>query len=81
MNIFRTAARKLQLSNGILHRQVHTPRRALMYVPGDDKRKLRKANQLEADCIALDLEDAVAMNKKVSLTPFPRWEKERYDNV
>lgn len=46
-------------------RAVHTPRRALMYVPSDDKRKLRKARELEADCIALDLEDGVAPNKKV----------------
>lgn len=53
------------LTNVIIGRNVHTPRRALMYVPGDDKRKLRKAIQLEADCIALDLEDGVAMNKKV----------------
>lgn len=56
----------LRQNRVIINRNVHTPRRALMYVPGDDKRKLRKAIQLEADCIALDLEDAVAMNKKVS---------------
>lgn len=41
------------------------PRRALMYVPGDDLRKLSKAFTLEADCIAMDCEDGVAMNKKV----------------
>jgi len=62
MNAFRTVIKRF--SGGIVYRQVHTPRRALMYVPGDDKRKLRKASQLEADCIALDLEDGVAMNKK-----------------
>lgn len=49
----------------MFQRNVHIPRRALLYVPGDDKRKLRKALQVEADCIALDLEDGVAMNKKV----------------
>lgn len=48
-------------------RGVHTPRRSLMYVPSDDKRKLRKSRELEADCIALDLEDGVAPNKKVIL--------------
>lgn len=35
-----------------------------MYVPGDDQRKIRKASQSEVDCIALDCEDGVAMNRK-----------------
>lgn len=35
-----------------------------MYVPGDDNRKLRKATQLNVDCIALDCEDGVAISNK-----------------
>lgn len=35
-----------------------------MYVPGDDNRKLRKASQLNVDCIALDCEDGVAISRK-----------------
>lgn len=35
-----------------------------MYVPGDDNRKLRKACQLDVDCIALDCEDGVAISRK-----------------
>lgn len=40
------------------------PRRALMYVPGDDEQKLRKAAVLTVDCLCLDLEDGVAANRK-----------------
>lgn len=40
------------------------PRRALMYVPGDDERKLTKALTIDVDCIAMDCEDGVAINKK-----------------
>lgn len=42
----------------------YVPRRALMYVPGDDNRKLRKSLQLDVDCIALDCEDGVAISRK-----------------
>ncbi|KAJ8923234.1 hypothetical protein NQ315_001790 [Exocentrus adspersus] len=42
----------------------YTPRRALLYVPGDDKRKIHKAFGLDVDCIALDCEDGVAANQK-----------------
>lgn len=42
----------------------YTPRRALMYVPGDDIRKLSKAFTLNVDCITMDCEDGVALNKK-----------------
>ncbi|CAH1996382.1 unnamed protein product [Acanthoscelides obtectus] len=42
----------------------YTPRRALMYVPGDDTKKINKATSLEVDCIALDCEDGVAINRK-----------------
>lgn len=39
-------------------------RRALLYVPGDDRHKMMKASTLGADCVCLDLEDGVAFNHK-----------------
>jgi citrate lyase subunit beta-like protein len=45
----------------------YIPRRSLMYVPGNDERKINKIPQLVAsgaDCICLDCEDGVAINKK-----------------
>nr|CAH7744372.1 unnamed protein product [Callosobruchus chinensis] len=42
----------------------YTPRRALMYVPGDDTKKINKAVGLDVDFIALDCEDGVAINRK-----------------
>ncbi len=39
-------------------------RRALLYTPGDDERKVRKAAGLGADCVCLDLEDGVAAGRK-----------------
>ncbi len=39
-------------------------RRALLYMPGDDMRKIRKAITLGVDCICMDLEDGVAVNRK-----------------
>ncbi|MCW5875259.1 MAG: CoA ester lyase [Anaerolineales bacterium] len=40
-------------------------RRALLYVPASDWRKMEKAAGLGADCVCLDLEDGVAPNMKV----------------
>jgi citrate lyase beta subunit len=40
-------------------------RRALLYVPGDDLHKIQKATALGVDCICLDLEDGVAVNRKL----------------
>ena len=40
-------------------------RRALLYMPGDDRRKIEKATTLGVDCICMDLEDGTALNKKV----------------
>ncbi|CAG9856980.1 unnamed protein product [Phyllotreta striolata] len=42
----------------------YKPRRALMYVPGSDERKIDKIRSLQVDCVALDCEDGVALNKK-----------------
>jgi citrate lyase beta subunit len=39
-------------------------RRALLYVPGDDHKKIKKAATLNADCVCLDIEDGVAINRK-----------------
>ena len=39
-------------------------RRALLYMPGDDRRKIEKATTLRVDSICMDMEDGVAMNKK-----------------
>lgn len=39
-------------------------RRAILYVPGSETRKIEKAVTLGADCVCLDLEDGVALNQK-----------------
>jgi citrate lyase subunit beta-like protein len=39
-------------------------RRALLYMPGDDRRKIEKATTLGVDCICMDMEDGVAMSRK-----------------
>jgi citrate lyase beta subunit len=41
-------------------------RRALLYMPGDDLHKIKKAITLGVDCICMDLEDGVAFNRKVA---------------
>jgi citrate lyase subunit beta / citryl-CoA lyase len=42
------------------------PLRALMFVPGNDERKLAKVGTLGADAIVIDLEDAVAEAEKTA---------------
>ncbi len=39
-------------------------RRAILYVPGDDLHKIRKASGLGVDSICMDMEDGVASNRK-----------------
>ncbi len=39
-------------------------RRALLYMPGDDRRKIEKATTLGVDCICMDMEDGVALTRK-----------------
>ena len=39
-------------------------RRALLYMPGDDLRKIQKAAKLGVDCVCLDIEDGTALNRK-----------------
>jgi citrate lyase beta subunit len=38
--------------------------RALLFMPGDDRRKIEKASSLSVDAIIMDLEDGVALNRK-----------------
>lgn len=43
----------------------HRPRRALLYMPATDWRKIEKAaTELEVDSVCIDLEDGVALNRK-----------------
>ncbi|XP_051016986.1 citramalyl-CoA lyase, mitochondrial-like [Acomys russatus] len=51
----------------------YVPRRAVLYVPGDDEKKIRKIPSLKVDCAALDCEDGVAENKKVPTGLVSRW--------
>ncbi len=39
-------------------------RRALLYMPGDDRHKIEKATRLNVDCICMDMEDGVAAGRK-----------------
>jgi len=39
-------------------------RRALLYMPGDDRHKIEKALTLGVDCICMDMEDGVAIQNK-----------------
>jgi citrate lyase beta subunit len=39
-------------------------RRALLYMPGDDRHKIEKALTLGVDCICMDMEDGVAVSRK-----------------
>ncbi|MEM6627282.1 MAG: CoA ester lyase [Pseudomonadota bacterium] len=41
------------------------PRRSVLYMPGANERALEKAKTLPADCLILDLEDAVAPDAKL----------------
>ena len=41
------------------------PRRAVMYVPASDERKVMKTTTIAVDSLIFDLEDGVAVNKKV----------------
>ncbi|XP_075054148.1 citramalyl-CoA lyase, mitochondrial [Mixophyes fleayi] len=47
----------------VFHKYV--PRRAVLYIPGNDERKIKKISSLSVDCAVLDCEDGVAINKKV----------------
>ena len=40
------------------------PRRAVLYVPGNDERRLKKIEGLDVDCVVMDCEDGVALKQK-----------------
>ncbi len=42
------------------------PRRALLFIPGDDRRKIEKGITLQPDCIIMDLEDGAAESRKAT---------------
>ena len=46
--------------------QANRPRRCLLYMPGDSRRKIEKAATLDVDCICMDLEDGVALSQKAA---------------
>lgn len=74
LGCYRGCVRKLILKsdsfrNLILKRKLcdvksYTPRRSFLYIPGNEERKVSKASGLNADCVVLDCEDGVAVNKK-----------------
>src|SRR5215216_4989895 len=39
-------------------------RRALLYMPGDDRHMIEKATTLSVDCVCMDMEDGVAITQK-----------------
>jgi citrate lyase beta subunit len=39
-------------------------RRALLYMPGDELRKIHKSTTLGVDAVCMDMEDGVAVNRK-----------------
>jgi len=41
-------------------------RRSVLFMPGDNARKIEKAVRLPCDCVAIDLEDGVALAQKVA---------------
>ena len=44
------------------------PRRATLYVPGNDERKLKKIEGLDVDCVVMDCEDGVAFKQESRYT-------------
>ena len=57
----------LATSVRVIKDRQYTPRRAVLYVPGNDERKLLKIPTLNVDCAVMDCEDGVALNRKVWL--------------
>lgn len=52
-------------SKADLKPRMYRPRRAVMYVPGMDQRKMDKVPSLGVDTIVFDMEDGVAADQKV----------------
>ncbi|KAM4700391.1 citramalyl-CoA lyase, mitochondrial isoform 2-T2 [Discoglossus pictus] len=63
-NGFPRILRKSCLSSRAKAVHKYVPRRAVLYIPGNDERKIQKIPTLNVDCAVLDCEDGVAINKK-----------------
>ncbi|NP_001087346.1 citrate lyase beta like L homeolog [Xenopus laevis] len=63
-NVF-TKIPKISFSSQVKGSSKYIPRRAVLYIPGNDERKIQKIPSLNVDCAVLDCEDGVAINKKV----------------
>lgn len=59
------AAYVYAIVSDVATKSVYRPRRALLYMPGSNPKMLTKAASLQVDSVCMDLEDAVAPNKKV----------------
>lgn len=53
------------ITNSSIKKYHSFSRRAVMYVPASDEKKLKKVPSLKADTVVLDFEDGVAFNQKV----------------
>lgn len=67
--LYRSVARRVTVLPSSQHHcaageRKYIPRRAVLYVPGNDERKQQKIPSLAADCIVLDCEDGVALSMK-----------------
>ena len=62
--VLRPSVSRVRASRRDMSQVAYRPRRALMYVPGNDERKVSKIPSLGADCVCLDCEDGVAVNMK-----------------
>ena len=59
----------------------YIPRRAVLYCPGNDERKLKKLASLDVDCAVLDCEDGVALTKKVHLNEMQLFMNKEHTNT
>ncbi|KAE8625893.1 hypothetical protein XENTR_v10006432 [Xenopus tropicalis] len=62
-NVFARTTKK-SFSSQVKGAHKYIPRRAVLYIPGNDERKIQKISSLSVDCAVLDCEDGVAINKK-----------------
>ncbi|XP_078693348.1 citramalyl-CoA lyase, mitochondrial-like isoform X2 [Branchiostoma floridae x Branchiostoma belcheri] len=62
--VLQTSVRRSYCSPPGQPSAVFRPRRALLFVAGNDEKKIRKVPTLDVDCVVLDCEDAVALSKK-----------------
>ena len=51
----------------LMHLLLSVDSRAALYVPGNDESKIKKIPSLNVDCVILDCEDGVALNRKVCI--------------